>query len=94
MDTKLLGGDNYYTAILVSKKYNIIHYENLALSQLAYDMNLAKSIGIFNPTLEKMAAFATFNTASFAVIETENQRIAVAAAYPNWQYMTEPVKYF
>ena len=57
-------------------------------------MKLAKDVGISDPTLKKMSSFATFNTASFAVVEIRGLRVAFAAIYPNWQYMTEPVKYF
>ncbi|KAH0575635.1 Endonuclease/Exonuclease/phosphatase family protein [Spironucleus salmonicida] len=91
--TKLSPGVSIYTAILTLKKHKLIHQENLPFSKIAYSISIAREVGIITPNFEKLQPFLTFNSATFVVIEINDKRLACCAIYPNWQFMTEVVKY-
>ncbi|CAL6042302.1 Endonuclease/Exonuclease/phosphatase_family protein [Hexamita inflata] len=67
------------------------------MSRLAVDYPLLQRLGGKAPETDRfkfLQAFETYNTATIVNLQYEDKIVQVAAVYPNWSPLIEPVKYF
>ncbi|CAL6083564.1 Endonuclease/Exonuclease/phosphatase_family protein [Hexamita inflata] len=92
------GTESVLTAVLFKvEKLAFMSKRDLYMSRLAVDYPLLQRLGGKAPETDRfkfLQAFETYNTATIVNLQYEDKIVQVAAVYPNWSPLIEPVKYF